>query len=179
MAVADKKTPTLAAPAPKAAAASVDQAKTYVDESKSYVDEGAAQGRTVMEKNMEQATKTAETFYRAAEEAAEFGRGNLEAVAKSAQLWTSGMQDLGRAYVSVAQGMADQALEVTKALAAVKSLKEATDLQTAFAKTTFERTLAETAKLHEATFKLAESANAPLTQRMQLAVEKFSRPVAA
>jgi phasin family protein len=177
MAAADKRTPALSAPAPVAMTPS--EAAAGAAKTKTYLNEGAAQARAAMEKNMEQATKTTETFFKAAEEAAEFGRGNLEAVAKSAQLWTSGVQDLGRQYVTVAQGMADQAMEIAKALAAVKSLKEAADLQSTYAKSTLEKTLTETAKLQEATFKLAEAAHAPLTQRMQLAMEKISRPVAA
>jgi phasin family protein len=179
MAAADKKIPALSAPAPVAMPSEATAAAAGAAKAKTYLNEGATQTRAAMEKNMEQATRTAETFFKAAEEAAEFGRGNLEAVAKSAQLWTSGVQDLGRQYVTVAQGMADQAMEIAKALAAVKSLKEAADLQTTYAKSTLEKTLAETARLQEATVKLAEAANAPLTQRMQLAMEKITRPVAA
>jgi hypothetical protein len=178
MAIADKKIAAVPAPIPAAvtteAPASVAAAKT-----KAFLNEGAATARATVEKNMEQATKTAEGFFKAAEEAAEFGRGNMEAMARSAQLWTSGVQDLGRQYVTVAQGLADQAMEIAKALAAVKSLKEAAEIQTTYAKVTLEKTMAETAKLQEAAYKLAEAANAPLTQRVQLAMEKVGRPIAA
>ncbi len=134
---------------------------------------------TAMEKGMEQATKTAEGMFKAANEAVEFGRGNLEAVAKAAQTWTVGVQDLSRQSFAVMQGLTDQALENAKALAAVKSLKEAADLQAAFARSALERTVSETARLQEAAFRLAEQAAAPLTARATLAFETFGRPIAA
>ena len=49
-------------------------------QAKSFVEDGATQARNTMETGMEQVTKTAEGFFKAAEEAAEFGRGNIEAV---------------------------------------------------------------------------------------------------
>lgn len=148
-------------------------------QTKKLMEDGAVQARVAMEKGMEQATKTAEGFFKAAEEAAEFGRGNIEAMTKAAQTLTSGMQDLGKQYFAVSQALTDHALESAKALAAVKSLKEAADIQAAFAKASFERTMAETAKLQEAAYRVAEQASAPLTARMTLAVEKFGKPLAA
>lgn len=168
-----------AEPKSKANIALVETAAAGAAQAKKFVEEGATQARVTMEKGMEQATKTAEGFFKAAEEAAEFGRGNLEAVTKATQTLTVGMQDLGKQYVAVSQALTDHALESAKALAAVKSLKEAADIQAAFAKASFERAMSETAKFQEASFRLAETAFAPLTARMTLAVEKFGKPLAA
>ena len=77
------------------------------------------------------------------------------------------------------QALTDHALESAKALAAVKSLKEAADIHAAFTKASLERSMSEVAKLQEASFKLAETAYAPITARMNLAVEKFGKPLAA
>lgn len=143
------------------------------------VDTGATQARAAMEKGMEQMTKQAETFFKAAEEAAEFGRGNIEAMTKVTQTLAMGMQDIGKQMFAVTQALSDHAMESAKALAGVKSLKEAADIQASFAKAALERSMSETAKLQEATFKLAEQAYAPLTARMTLAVEKFGKPLAA
>ncbi|WP_270936751.1 phasin family protein [Falsiroseomonas oryzae] len=148
-------------------------------QAKKFVEDGAVQARAAMEKGMEQVTKQAETFFKAAEEAAEFGRGNLEAVSKSAQVFAVGFQDIGKQVFAMTQALTDHAMESAKALAAVKSLKEAADIQAAFAKASMERSMSEAAKLQEATFRLAEQASAPLTARMTLAVEKFGKPLAA
>ncbi|GGG51917.1 hypothetical protein GCM10010964_43870 [Caldovatus sediminis] len=162
----------LSAEAGAAGAAGVAQARRLIEE-------GAAQARATVEQSMEQATKTAEGLFKAANEAVEFGRGNLEAVAKSAQTWTVGVQDLSRQTFAMVQGLTDQALENTKALVGAKSLKEAADLQASFARATIERTLTETARLQEAALRLAEQTAAPLAARATLAFEKFGRPITA
>ncbi|MGX9962391.1 phasin family protein [Roseomonas sp. F4] len=143
------------------------------------IEEGANQARMMMEQGMQQATKTAEGFYKAAEEAAEFGRGNIEAFTKATQALTAGFQDLGKQYFAMSQALSEHAMESAKALSGVKSLKEVADIQSAFAKASLERTMSETAKLQEAAFRLAEQASAPISARMTMAVEKFSRPLAA
>jgi phasin family protein len=148
-------------------------------QAKKMMDDGANTARATMETNMDQATKAAEGFFKAAEEAAEFGRGNIEAFTKATQTLTMGMQDLGKQYFAMSQALTDHAMESAKALAAVKSLKEATDIQSAFAKASMERAMSEAAKLQEATLRLVEQAGAPLTARMTLAVEKISKPLAA
>ncbi len=163
----------------KRAVAVVPAAVVGASEPKRLTDQSANAARNVMEKSMEQATKTAENFFKAAEEAAEFGRGNMEAYAKMAQTLASGFQELGRQYFAVAQSLTDHTLESAKALAAVKSLKEAADVQANFAKATLERTMSESAKMQEATVRLAEQAYAPLTARMTLAMERVGKPLAA
>jgi len=141
--------------------------------------DGAAQARIAMEKNMEQMTKGAESIFKAAEEAAEFGRGNVEAFTKAAQTWASGSQDLARQYMALAQGLTDHALEGAKALAGVKSVNEAAELQAKFAKAVLEKMVAEGTKLQEASVKLAETAFAPVNARMTVAMEKLAKPLAA
>lgn len=144
-----------------------------------FVTDGAEKARAAMEKGMEQMTKGAEGFMKAAEEVAEFGRGNVEAVTKAAQTWATGAQDLARQAMALAQGLTDHTLEGAKALAAVKSLNEAAEIQTKYAKAAVEKTVAETAKFQEAVFKLTEASVAPLSARMTVAMEKMAKPLAA
>ena len=143
------------------------------------IEDGAKTARTTTETTMQQATKTAEGFYKAAEEAAEFGRGNMEALTRSTQALTTGMQELGRQYFAMSQAMTDHAMESAKALSGVRSLKEVTDIQTAFARASMERSMTEGSKLQEAAFRLAEQAGAPIAARMTLAAERFAKPLAA
>lgn len=143
------------------------------------MDERAAGTRAAAEKGMNQVNRAADGMFKAAEEAAAFGRGNAEALAKSAQAYVSGVQDLSRQAVAMVQGLADQALESAKALSGVRSLKEATEIQAGLARTAFERTVNDATKLQETALKVAEQSFAPLSARMTLAVEKMSRPIAA
>jgi phasin family protein len=118
--------------------------------------------------NMEKAMRTAEEFL-------SFGQGNVEAVMRSGRIWAEGVQDLGKSFAATAQAQLDQAMSTFKALAGVKSLKEAMDLQANLARSSMEAAMTETSRLTDASLKLAEQASAPITQRMTQAVEKFGR----
>jgi phasin family protein len=104
-----------------------------------------------------------------------FSQGNLEAVLKSGQIWAAGVQDLSKQVAASAQASFEETVSTFKALTSVKSLKDALDLQASLARTTLEKTLAESGKLTDASFKLTEQAIAPITARVTLAVEKFAK----
>lgn len=142
-------------------------------------DESATRVRAGKEKTMYQVDRTAGSIFKAAEEAAAFGRGNVEALAKATQAYVSGVQELSRQSMALVQGLTEHTLESAKALSGVRNLKEAVEIQAGLARTAFERTITESTKLHEAALKLAEQSFAPLSARMTLAVEKMSRPTAA
>jgi len=140
------------------------------------IDQGTAQLSAAVETTMDKTTKAAEGLYK---EAAEFSRGNLEAFTKAAQVYFAGVQDLSKQAFALVQGLTEHSIEGAKALGQVKSLKEATDIQSNYARAALEKGMAESAKLQEATLKLAEASFAPLTARMTLAVEKMGKPVSA
>ncbi|HYZ33710.1 MAG TPA: phasin family protein [Crenalkalicoccus sp.] len=156
-----------------------EQVNAGATQARRLVEEQTAQTRAAMEKTMDQANKAAESVFKAAEEAAEFGRGNLEAMTRATQAYVAGVQDLGRQTLAMVQGLTDHALQNARALAGVKSLKEATEIQANFTRTAFERTLSESAKLQETALKVAEQSFAPLSARVHVAMEKMARPVAA
>ena len=69
----------------------------------------------------------------------------------------------------------DESMSAFKALTSVKSLKDAFELQSSFARAALEKSLAESGKLTDASFKLTEQALAPITARVSVAVEKFAK----
>jgi hypothetical protein len=114
----------------------------------------------------------AEAFSKASNGLAEFGRGNLEAVAQSAQAYLLGMQDLGRQYAAVVQGLTQHAFEGTKVFAGVRSPVDAMALQMRLTRASMERALSEGAKLQKAALALAEQVHTPLTQRATAALDQ-------
>lgn len=112
-----------------------------------------------------------------AEEFVSFGQGNVEAFVKSGQIWVAGMQDLSKHLAATAQANFDETMSAFKAMSSAKSIKDAIDLQTNFARATMEKTMAETGRLTDASFKLTEQALAPITARMTAAVEKMVKPL--
>jgi phasin family protein len=157
-----------------AGAATAGVAKT-----RKLIDQEIAQVSAAVETTMDKTTKTVEGMTKVAEDAAEFSRGNIEAFTKAAQVYFAGVQDLSKQAFALIQGLTEHSIEGAKALGQVKSLKEATDIQTHYARAAIEKSMAESAKLQEQTMKLVEASVAPLTARMTLAVEKFGKPLAA
>jgi phasin family protein len=121
-----------------------------------------------MKEGVEKAVKTAE-------ELVAFNQGNMEAFVKSSQIWATGVQDISKQFAAAAQASLDESISAFKALTSVKSLKDAFELQSSFARTTLEKSLAESGKLTDASFKLTEQALAPIAARVTVAVEKFAK----
>jgi phasin family protein len=128
---------------------------------------GLEQAQVQMKEGVSRAMKTAEQL-------AQFHQGNVEAVMKSSQVFATGLQDMSKHIASTAQANFEEAMATFRQLSSVKSLREAIDLQTSFAKTSMEKALAESGKLTETSLKLAEQVAAPLTARVNAAVETFS-----
>ena len=110
-----------------------------------------------------------------AEQIVAFGQGNMEAVMKAGQIWAAGVQDLGKHLAATAQSHLDETMAGVKTLGAVKSLKEAMDLQAGMARTAVEKMLSETGKLTDASMRLAEQTMAPIAARVTLASESFAK----
>lgn len=104
-----------------------------------------------------------------------FGQANIEALVKSSQIWAAGVQDLGKHMAASAQAQLDQTMSTWKAMAGVKSVKEALEMHTGLARSAVEAVVSETGKLTDASMKLSEQAFAPITARLSLNVEKFGR----
>ncbi|HEY8610955.1 MAG TPA: phasin family protein, partial [Roseomonas sp.] len=150
------ETPKIARLATETVSTTTAAADTAASKATNFAEAGTAQLRTAVERSMEQATKAAEGSFKAAQEFAEFSRGNAETFAQVAQTWMAGSQDLGRQAFAFAQSLNDHALEGARALAGVKSLKEAAEIQATYARGTVDRVMSETAKLQEASLRLAE-----------------------
>jgi phasin family protein len=118
---------------------------------------------------------TMDKAMKTAEELVTFGQGNLEAMMKSSQIWMTGLQDLSKSFAATAQAQMEETVSTMKTFAGLRSIKDAVDLQAAFARISFEKAMSETGKITESSMKLAEQAMAPLTARVTIAVEKFSR----
>jgi phasin family protein len=129
---------------------------------------GIETSQVKMKENVEKAMKTAE-------EALAFNQGNMEALVKATQIYAAGFQDISKHIAAASKVSLEESMAFTKSLMGVKSVKEAVDLQTGFAKSSIEKAMTESNKLTDATVKLAEQAIAPLTARMTLAAETFGK----
>lgn len=136
--------------------------------------ENAAKGFEVQQakvkENMAKAMKTTEAMVA-------FSQGNFEAFMKAGQIFSTGLQGLSKQIAATTQTSIEETVAVSKSLAGVKSVKEAVDLQTGYARSVMEKAVAETSKITDASLKLTEQTIAPLTARVTLAVEKFGAAI--
>lgn len=108
-------------------------------------------------------------------EATEFTKGNIEAFVESSKILTENLQDLGKVYADEAKAAFETFTADLKELAAVKSPTELFQLQSRLARRNFDSLVAFGSKSSEATVKLTNEAIAPLSSRVSLAAEKFSK----
>jgi phasin family protein len=163
------RTATKSAPeAEHAASRTYDHTVSQLKDGMSEAAAGFEKTQAEVKVNMEKAMKTAEQML-------SFGQGNLEAVMKSSQIWAAGVQDLGKTFAATAQAHFEQTVTTWKAIAGVKSFRDAVELQANLARNSLESAVTETSKLTDASMKLAEQALEPIAERVSLAVEKFGR----
>jgi phasin family protein len=127
----------------------------------------------------EQLEKASVSAFKAYEEFSKFQKDNYDAYLAASTIFAKGAENVGKAWMSLTQESLESAAQTAKALLGAKTLREAVDLQSDFAKANFDKLVAEGTKLSELSVKVANEAFAPLNARVNVAVEKMLKPVAA
>lgn len=178
---APKKTAPKAKPAAKpVAAASVSTVSNLKDKimataKKTANTDFTASVKTAAADAQTRAKAAYDKFQAYAGEMTEFTKGNVEAVVESSKILGSGVQDMARGELAVAKSAFETATADLKAMAAVKSPTELFKLQGEIARRNFDAAVAHYSKNAEVGMKIANEAFAPLSSRMSLAAEKFSK----
>jgi len=120
-------------------------------------------------------TQGMKTMMKSTEDLVAFGQANLEAFVRSGQIWSAGVQELTKQMATSAKASFEESVSTFKAISTAKSVKEAIDLQSTFAKSALEKAMAESNKLTDASIKLTEQTLAPITARVTVAVETFGK----
>jgi phasin family protein len=127
----------------------------------------------------EQVEKAQAQTTKAVADMAAFSKENVDAFVVASTLYAKGFENVGKAWYALTQETVEASAAVAKALLGAKTLKEAVDLQTDFAKTTFDKYVAESTKLSEMSIKVANEAIQPINARVNVAVEKLLKPANA
>ena len=120
-----------------------------------------------------------QTAYKTVEELTRFQKDNWEAFVSASQIAAKGAESVSKAWIAFTKEAMESAASTAKALIGAKTLREAVDLQQGFAKVHFDKFVAESTKQSEMGVKVANEAFGPLTVRLNVAVEKILKPVAA
>jgi phasin family protein len=140
---------------------------------------GFEQAQAAFKAQMDEATKQAAAAQKSFEQAIELGKGHVEAFLKSSTIMAEGMQEMAKAAIAANQAAFEEGIAHVRALAGVKSMREAFELQTGFAKAAFEKFVTETTKFAEHGTKLAQRVFEPVAERLHATVTQFGKPLAA
>ena len=154
-----------------------DVANKGFEKTLSAVKEGIEKATQGFETSQVKLKESVEKAMKSSEELVAFSQGNLEAFMKASKIFAAGLQDISKGVAATNKASIEESVSFTKSLFGVKSVKEAVDLQSGFARASIEKAVAETNKVTDASVKLAEQAIAPLTARLTLAVEKFGKVI--
>jgi phasin family protein len=111
-------------------------------------------------------------------ELAELTRANVEAVVEAGRVAAEGSRSLGQEAVSSSRAGFEQAANAIRSLAEAKSPTEYLQLQSEFARASFDRAVAQSSALTESFVKLAGEAFQPLSNRASANAERFNTLVA-
>jgi phasin family protein len=95
------------------------------------------------------------------EEFQQYGKEQLDAAVSSANTFSSGLQSIANAYGEYAKKSFEDTKAFIEKLSGVKSLEKAVELQTEYAKTSYETFVAESQKIGELYTDLAKQAFKP------------------
>jgi len=126
----------------------------------------------------ERSQELAKRSQKVAEELADLARANVEAVVEAGRVATEGARTISQNVVAKQRDTFEQAADAIRSLAEAKSPTEYLQLQSDFARASFDRAVSESSKLTESLVKLAGEAFQPLSNRASANAECFNTLVA-
>ncbi len=115
---------------------------------------------------------------KAAEQLVDLTRANVEAIVDAGRIAVEGARSIGQDVVASSRENVEQAADAVRALAEVKSPTEFLQVQSEFARASFDRLVTESSRFTESFVKLAGETVQPLSTRATLNAERLNQFVA-
>lgn len=113
------------------------------------------------------------------DELATFNKGTVEAFVTAGNVAVKGFEQINAEVMAFSKASIEDGIAAAKAVMSAKTLNEFVELQSRFAKTSLDSFLQQSTKLGELSAKVAQESFEPINARVQVAVEKFVKPLAA
>ena len=164
----------------KSAEDAVAQVRTSVEDQFRYGTEAAQRGfEQAASMTREQFDKASKTLFKNYEEFSLLSKENIDAFVKSGTIFAKGFEEAGKLWIDFTRQSFETSVETAKAVMGCKDLREVVDVQSDFARESFDRLMNEGSKLSEIGVKVANEALEPIQSRVNLAVEKIFKPAVA
>ncbi len=126
-----------------------------------------------------QVEKASTTAFKTYDDMAVLGKETFEAYIQSGTVIAQGIESMNKELLAFARDAFESNVKTTQALFGAKTLREAIDVQSQYSRASLDSVLSETAKLTEMSVQMTNQAMQPIQARVNLAVEKFMKPLAA
>lgn len=113
-----------------------------------------------------------DTYAKAYEDFTAYGQEAMQVMVKAGGIFAKGAEDIGKAYFDLAKVTAESGVEATKAVLAAKTINDVVDVQSDYAKESFDTFVAEGTKISELSLKVANETFEPIKAQVQATVEK-------
>ena len=120
-----------------------------------------------------------EAVVKSYDDVATFGKDNVEAIMAAGNAATKGVEALNAEFLAFSKSAMEDSIAAAKAAMGAKTLQDLIELQTDFAKTSFDSYLQQSSKFGEMAARVAQDTFQPINARVQAAVEKLVKPIAA
>jgi phasin family protein len=162
-----------------AVAAGKETVETVVKASTEAATKGVEKAVAVSQEQVAAAVKAGSDAFKNYEDVIAFGKENVDAMVQANALFVKGVQDLNQQIFAIAQATLEENAAVTKKVFGCTNVQDAVAIQNDMVKANYEKAVSESRKITDLTVKLAEDASAPITKRVNLTVEKFTKELAA
>ena len=160
-------------PSAEAAAPIAAKEREMTDTMTSFADKAQEETRSAFTKTGEHARSTLEKGRKVAEDMADFGKGNVEAMLESGRIVAQGLEAMGHEAAAFVRERFDSTATTVQSFASVKSPTELMQLQADYWRGAFDAMVKEASRSTEATLKLAGDVAKPLQNRFAIAAEKI------
>lgn len=126
----------------------------------------------------ERGQEAAKRSQKVAEELVELTRANVEAIVEAGRIAAEGTRSIAQDVVAKSRENVEQAADIVRSFAEAKSPTEFIQLQSDYARASFDRAVAESSRLTESVVKLAGEAIQPLSNRATANAERINELVA-
>ena len=145
---------------------------------KQQAETAISQGKATVEQIQAKAKEAMDQGAKSLEEVNSFNRGNLEALVEAGRVAAKGVEEMTAQVVEIGKKNAEATTAALRSFTGAKSANELFQLQSDFARTQFDKFVADGSKLTEMFVKFAGETFEPISNRFAVAADKVAKAAA-
>lgn len=129
----------------------------------------------VTEQARAQTEQAVDRMRRTLDEQASVNQEALDAMVKAGTTWSSGIEELTRAWMAFGQKQAEHSIKTANALMGARTLREIGEIQQDAARQAFDESVTELTKITEHGMRVTNDALAPVSEQVNATITRMNR----